>query len=245
VGAWRKATGIKRAEPSERQGERGLEKTLGAHEVGLEARTERSRRQATPGVEAGAVQEESSEHGADRAREATPRHARRRRQKIAHDGENGGGEEANGVQSWNCEVEVVRRPVTVWLRGRAMCSARGLGAPRGAVDRSGETLLPELLEMSEDTGRVFLARRRHGGATRASRPLSFDKHSTVRRGELHAWARAEGKLMYHCSLAWRLMSWTLVGNPMRRTSFGYLVILLDTKIPVLLQTKKCTNVFSS
>jgi len=26
-----------------------------------------------------------------------------------------------------------------------------------------------------------------------------------------AWARAEGKLMYHCSLAWLWMSWTLVG----------------------------------
>jgi len=29
-----------------------------------------------------------------------------------------------------------------------------------------------------------------------------------------AWARAEGKLMYHCWLFLRLMSWTLVGNPM-------------------------------
>src|SRR5580658_5621946 len=30
---------------------------------------------------------------------------------------------------------------------------------------------------------------------------------------------AEGKLMYHCSLALRLMSWTLVGKPMREVSF--------------------------
>src|SRR5437764_13387462 len=30
---------------------------------------------------------------------------------------------------------------------------------------------------------------------------------------------AEGKLMYHCSLAWRLMSWTLVGKPMGAPRF--------------------------
>ncbi len=39
-----------------------------------------------------------------------------------------------------------------------------------------------------------------------------------------AWATAEGKLMYHCSLALRLMSWTLVGKPMGASS---LVIKLD------------------
>ena len=33
-----------------------------------------------------------------------------------------------------------------------------------------------------------------------------------------AWATAEGKLTYHCSLDLRLMSWTLVGNPMTRLS---------------------------
>src|SRR5580658_10067254 len=39
---------------------------------------------------------------------------------------------------------------------------------------------------------------------------------------------AEGKLMYHCSLALRLMSWTLVGKPMRKDPFQrYLVIQLD------------------
>jgi hypothetical protein len=26
-------------------------------------------------------------------------------------------------------------------------------------------------------------------------------------------------LMYHCSLAWRLMSWTLVGNPIEKPPF--------------------------
>jgi hypothetical protein len=34
-----------------------------------------------------------------------------------------------------------------------------------------------------------------------------------------AWAKAEGKLMYHCSLAWRLMSQTLVVKPIEKPLF--------------------------
>jgi hypothetical protein len=60
-----------------------------------------------------------------------------------------------------------------------------------------------------------------------------------------AWARAEGKLMYHCALAWRLMSCTLVGKPIRKASFGYLVILLDIKIAAFLQEKSVDRILSS
>lgn len=99
------------------------------------------------------------------------------------------------------------------------------GERLGAV---GETLLveagaavaPEFFELGEDTGRVFF--KAGGGASRrrrASRALSSTIHSTVSpRENSMAWATAEGKLMYHCSLDLRLMSWTLVGNPMRRRS---------------------------
>ena len=42
---------------------------------------------------------------------------------------------------------------------------------------------------------------------------------------------AEGKSMYHCSLALRLMSCTLVGNPMVEKVLSlYLVIWLDITI---------------
>jgi hypothetical protein len=44
--------------------------------------------------------------------------------------------------------------------------------------------------------------------------LFSTNHSTVSpRANSMDWARAEGKLMYHCALARRWMSWTLVGEP--------------------------------
>jgi hypothetical protein len=78
------------------------------------------------------------------------------------------------------------------------------------------TFSPELLEGGEDAGRVFF-RTEAGGwrRRRASRLLSSIDHSTVSpRVKSKACATAEGKLIYHCSLALRLMSWTLVGKPM-------------------------------
>ena len=79
----------------------------------------------------------------------------------------------------------------------------------------GEAFSPELLDAGEDAGRVFF--RSEGGGLRrrrASRLLSSMDHSTVSpREKSMAWATAEGKLIYHCSLALRWMSWTLVGNP--------------------------------
>jgi hypothetical protein len=72
-----------------------------------------------------------------------------------------------------------------------------------ALVESGETWAPELFELGEDAGRVFFSTV--GGAEgrrRASRLLSSTNHSTVSpREKSMAWARAEGKLMYHCSLA--------------------------------------------
>src|SRR5207248_10178070 len=83
-----------------------------------------------------------------------------------------------------------------------------------------------------------------GGAwrRRANRDLSSMIHSTDSPfWNSRAWATAEGKLMYHCSLAWRLMSWTLVGKRMGRTSLlsSHLTRYRKTRI---LGTKNCTNV---
>jgi hypothetical protein len=85
----------------------------------------------------------------------------------------------------------------------------GLGALGDALLLEGrDAVVPELLEGGEDAGRVFFSvaaggRRRR----RARRLLSSTDHSTISpRAKSMAWARAEGKLMYHCSLALRLMS---------------------------------------
>jgi len=56
-----------------------------------------------------------------------------------------------------------------------------------------------------------------GGSVRLSTScdLSSTIHSTTSpRWNSMAWATALGKLMYHCSLCLRLISWTFVGNPM-------------------------------
>ena len=77
-----------------------------------------------------------------------------------------------------------------------------------ALVEGGCALAPELLELREDAGAVFF--RTAGGASRrrsASNVLSSTSHSTVSpRENSMACAMAEGKLMYHCSLALRLMS---------------------------------------
>jgi hypothetical protein len=82
-----------------------------------------------------------------------------------------------------------------------------LGEGRGGLS-------PELVEGGEDAGGVFF--RREGGGCkrrRARRLLSSMDHSTDSpREKSMACATAEGKLMYHCWLDLRLMSWTLVGK---------------------------------
>ena len=98
----------------------------------------------------------------------------------------------------------------------------GLGV-RGKAPRveAGAALVPELREMGEDASGVFFSSGAGVAVRRkASRLLSSTNHSTTSpRENSMAWARAEGKLMYHCSLARRLMSWTLVGKPRGRAPF--------------------------
>jgi len=67
----------------------------------------------------------------------------------------------------------------------------------------GEALVPELVKVEEEAGGVFF--KAEGGGwvrRRASMALDSTIHSTVSpRANSIAWAMAEGKLMYHCSLA--------------------------------------------
>jgi hypothetical protein len=89
---------------------------------------------------------------------------------------------------------------------------------KAPLAEAGGALAPELFELGEDAGRVFFSTAGGVEARRsASKLLSSTNHSTVSpRENSMAWARAEGKLMYHCSLDRRLMSWTLVGNPIEK-----------------------------
>jgi hypothetical protein len=116
-----------------------------------------------------------------------------------------------------------------------------------ALVEAGEALAPELFELGEDTGRVFFSTEAGGAARRkANSPLSSTNHSTISpRENSMAWARAEGKLMYHCSLAWRLINCTLVGNPIGKASFEYLVKLLDIKNAAFLQANSLKGFLSS
>jgi hypothetical protein len=60
-------------------------------------------------------------------------------------------------------------------------------------------------------------------------------HSTVSpRSNSIAWATAEGKLIYHCSLSLRLISWTLVGNPIGLLISSYSTRHITTQAPPLL-----------
>ena len=78
-----------------------------------------------------------------------------------------------------------------------------------ALGEGGSALLPELVELREESGGVFFFSAAGGGSKRrkAKSALSSTTHSTVSpRENSMAWATADGKLMYHCSLALRLMS---------------------------------------
>jgi hypothetical protein len=208
------------------EGERSLQEALGAHEVGLKVRSEGI---APPshagGVQAGAAQEGIIEEGA---------HGGLGRQSGEH-GATRHGEEGLGGKTVVGKEPVTGGPVTE-LRaagsqqtGHGMTSQteqsaqrEGLGVRREAtLVEAGSALAPELLEVGEDTGGVFFSRGAGGVVRRkASRLLSSTNHSTISpRENSMAWARAEGKLMYHCSLAWRWMSCTLVGKPIRKPPF--------------------------
>ena len=209
-----------------REGERSLQEALGAHEIGLETWAERIAPPADSGsVQTGAAQERIIEDGADRSLSG---------QLGQHGAANHGEDGCNGKTVVGKEP-VTGGPVTK-LRaaggeqaGHGMTSQTKQSAQRESLGVRGETALaeagaalaPELFKLGEDAGRVFFSTE--GGVEarrRASSPLSSTNHSTVSpRENSRAWARAEGKLMYHCSLAWRLMSWTLVGNPIEKPPF--------------------------
>ena len=112
-----------------------------------------------------------------------------------------GGEQASHRMTPEAEQAAQRERLRAF--GNAMLG-EGLGG-----------LAPELVEGGEDAGGVFF--RREGGGfkrRRARRLLSSMDHSTDSpREKSMACATAEGKLMYHCWLDLRLMSWTLVGRP--------------------------------
>ena len=205
------------------ESEGGLEEALGAHEIGLEMRAQGI---AAPGdagdAKAGAAQEGIIENGA---------HGSLGRQFGQH-GAADDGEDGGDRKTVVGEEPVTGGPVTE-LRaaggeqaGHGVTSQTKQGAQRerlgvrgkAALVKAGEALAPELLELGEDAGRVFFSSARGVEARRrAKRLLSSTNHSTVSpRENSRAWARAEGKLMYHCSLAWRLMTWTLVGNPIEK-----------------------------
>ena len=78
-------------------------------------------------------------------------------------------------------------------------------------------LVPQIVDVREQGYRFFLSRppvRLFSDRFKASVFLSWITHSTISPLlNSMAWARAAGKLMYHCSLAFRRMSWTLVGYP--------------------------------
>ena len=74
----------------------------------------------------------------------------------------------------------------------------------------------QLLEAVQQASFVFFTRTGDGGVERRCTmrlALSWMIHSTVSPlVNSMAWATAEGKLMYHCWLCRRWMSWTLVEN---------------------------------
>jgi hypothetical protein len=139
------------------------------------------------------------------------------------------GEDGLKGKTMTGEETIVGRPIVELLAASSEEAGNGVAAETEeaaqgeGLSAEGETLLgeggdavcPELVEGGEDAGRVFF-RRGAGGLRRrrASRLLSSMDHSTVSpREKPMACAMAEGKLMYHCSLDLRLMSWTLVGRP--------------------------------
>jgi len=209
-----------------RESEGNLEKTLGAHEIGLKVRPQGIAAPSHAGsAQAGAAQQRIIEDSADGSAGG----------EGAHHGAPHHREEVLDAQTGVGKEPVTGGPVTKLQAasgeqtGHGVASQTQQGAQReglgvrgdAALTEAGEGLTPELFEFGEDTGRVFFSTEAGGAARRkANSPLSSTNHSTLSpRENSMAWARAEGKLMYHCSLAWRLISWTLVGKPMGKPPF--------------------------
>jgi hypothetical protein len=197
-----------------------LQNTLSTHEVGVEIGTER----IAPPRHTGDVNAHFMEQGVIKG------HAQGRvlgqwfKGVTANHGKD--------LLAWEAmlrEESVIGRPIVELLTAGSEQASDGVttetkeaaqgecfGATSDALLGEGwGALSPEPLEGGEEVGRVFF--KGDGGGLRrrrARRLLSSMDHSTVSpREKSRAWATAEGKLMYHCSLERRLMSWTLVGKP--------------------------------
>ena len=150
-----------------------------------------------------------------------------------------GDEAAAGDREQRVGVEAVLREQTigggpVQRRFAGGSEQAGEGAPSERDERGGhqgfdflldaalsavrvEGLAGEGLEGVEEAGRRVFFRAEGGawGRLRTSWFFFSTTHSTTSpRENSMAWARAEGKLTYHCWLVLRWISWTLVGKPM-------------------------------
>jgi hypothetical protein len=166
------------------EGERSLEKTLGAHEIGLEARTQRI---AAPGgagsAKAGAAQERIIEDGTEGSVG----------RQFSHHGAADDGEDGLDGKTGVGEDAVAGGPVTE-LRaasgeqtGHGMASQTEQGAQReslgvrgeAALVEAGEAWAPELFERGEDAGRAFFLGRK-GPARPVAGPADPCSRRTIR-----------------------------------------------------------------
>ena len=195
------------------QGGGDLQKPLSAHEVGLEARSQR----ITPPGDAGRVETRTPQQ-----RIVKHRAKRCACGQLIGDGPTNDGEDLGQRQTILGKEPIGGTPIVELRSGSGQQAGHGVasetkqGTQReglravgdAALVEGGEAFVPELLEAGEDAGGVFF--KTEGGGSRrrsASRVLSSMIHSTVSpRENSIAWATAEGKLMYHCSLALRWMS---------------------------------------
>ena len=202
---------------------RELQDALSPHEVGLEVRAKRIAAPADARDADAGLAEERVING--------DTEGSLRGELLQHGATDDGEDLLDGEASLG-EEPVIGRPIVELLSAGGEQASHGvtsqaeqaaqresLGALGDALlGEGGEALAPELLDGGEEAGRVFF--RTEGGGLRrrrASKLLSSMDHSTVSpRVKSMACATADGKLMYHCSLDLRLMSWTLVGRPIVR-----------------------------
>ena len=137
-------------------------------------------------------------------------------------------EQILGVDPRGGEEPIDGRPIVeappggVQQAGDGMAAEADQGAQHQGVDffldpalaAAPECLAGEDLELVEEpwSGVFFNAEGRGWRRFSTRWERSSTSHSTVSpRENSRAWANAEGKLTYHCWLALRLISWTLVG----------------------------------
>jgi hypothetical protein len=189
-----------------RKGGRELQDSLGAHEVGLEFRAEGI---ATPG--------DARDFGAGLGQQRVihghaqgPIRRQLSEQVATDDGESGG-----GVEALLGEQAVGGRPVLELPAAGAQECGHGVASEAeqrtqrehfgesgdALVREVGGALLPQSLDLFEESEGSFFFSTGGGalGRWRASKSLCSTNHSTTSpRENSMAWARAEGKLIYHC-----------------------------------------------